>query len=153
MNREIKMKNNTQEINGVLNIKLGTPFHNKTESQTFQLSHTSDIQGTDFFSEFKTVVVNIDPLNKKVFQIYSYLSFPELDLTQSKIELKKSFNDLKRHFTDMYGCDVIRLDNDKQVIFSHHNNEISITLENNNLLLECTDQILRHNCYSLLAAY
>lgn len=147
------MKTTTQEINGVLNIKLGTPFHNKTESQTFKLSHTSDIQGTDFFSEFKTVVVNIDPLNKKVFQIYSYLSFPNLPLTQSKMALKKSFNDLKSYFTAMYGIDVIRLDNDKQVIFSHHNNEISITLENNNLLLECTDQILRHNCYALLAAY
>jgi hypothetical protein len=147
------MKKTTKEINGVLNVKLGTPFHNKTESQTFKLSHTSDVQGTDFFSEFKTVVVNIDPLNKKVFQIYSYLSFPELDLTQSKIELKKSFNDLKRYFTELYGVNVIRLDNEKQVIFSSHNNEISITLENNNLLLECTDQILRHNCYALLAAY
>jgi hypothetical protein len=147
------MKKKTQEINGVLNIKLGTPFHNKTESQTFKLSHTSDIQGTDFFSDFKTVVVNIDPLNKKVFQIYSYLSFPELDLTQSKIELKRSFNDLKSYFTELYGVNVIRLDNEKQVIFSSHNNEISITLENNNLLLECTDQILRHNCYALLAAY
>jgi hypothetical protein len=147
------MKKTTKEINGVLNVKLGTPFYNKTESQTFKLSHPSDVQGTDFFSEFKTVVVNIDPLNKKVFQIYSYLSFPELDLTQSKIELKKSFNDLKRYFTELYGVNVIRLDNEKQVIFSSHNNEISITLENNNLLLECTDQILRHNCYALLAAY
>lgn len=147
------MKNTTKEITGVLNIKLGTPFHNKTESQTFKLSHTSDIQGTDFFSDFKIVVVNIDPLNKKVFQIYSYLSFPDLDLTQSKIELKKSFNNLKHYFTEIYGVNFIRLDNERQVIFSNHNNEISITLENNNLLLECTDQILRHNCYALLAAY
>jgi hypothetical protein len=147
------MKNTTKEIDGVLNIKLGTPFHNKTESQTFKLSHTCDIQGTDFFAGFKTVVVNIDPLNKKVFQIYSYLSFPELDFNNSKTELKKSFDDLKSHFTELYGHDVIRLNEHNHVVFSVHNNEISITLENNTLLLECTDQILRHNCYALLAAY
>jgi len=147
------MKNITKEIDGVLNIKLGSPFHDKTELQKFKLSHTSDIQGTEFFSDFKTVVVNIDPLNKKVFQIYSYLSYPSLELDEAKRVLKQSFVDLRQHFVDLYGLEVIRVDNDKQVIFSQHNNEIAITLENNNLLLECTDQILRHNCYALLAAY
>ena len=147
------MKNTTKEIDGVLNIKLGTPFHNKTESQTFKLSHTSDIQGTDFFAGFKTVVVNIDPLNKKVFQIYSYLSFPELDFNSAKSELRQSFDDLKSYFTALYGHNVVRLNESNHVIFSAHNNEISIILENNTLLLECTDQILRHNCYALLAAY
>lgn len=147
------MKNITKEIDGVLNIKLGSPFHNKTELQKFKLSHTSDIQGTEFFSDFKTVVVNIDPLNKKVFQIYSYLSYPKLKLEDAQKELKQSFTDLRQYFVEIYGIESIRLDNNKQVIFSRHNNEIAITLENNNLLLECTDQILRHNCYALLAAY
>lgn len=147
------MKNITKEIDGVLNIKLGSPFHNKTELQKFKLSHTSDIQGTEFFADFKTVVVNIDPLNKKVFQIYSYLSYPTLEWDDAKRSLKQSFTDLRQHFADLYGIESIRVDNNKQVIFSKHNNEIAITLENNNLLLECTDQILRHNCYALLAAY
>lgn len=147
------MKNITKEIDGVLNIKLGSPFHNKTELQKFKLSHTSDIQGTEFFSDFKTVVVNIDPLNKKVFQIYSYLSYPKLKLEDAQKELKQSFTDLRQYFVEIYGIEAIRLDNDKQIVFSRNNNEIAITLENNNLLLECTDQILRHNCYALLAAY
>lgn len=147
------MQSTNKEIKGILNIELGSSFHDKTEPQRFKLSHVSGVEGKDLFSSFKSVVVNIDPLNKKVFQIYSYLSFPHLDLDSTKTELKKSFEQLKNHFIQMYGSDCIRLNNDNQVIFSISNNEISIILENNTLFIECTDQILRHNCYALLAAY
>jgi hypothetical protein len=147
------MQSTIKEIKGILNIELGSSFHDKTEPQRFKLSHVSGVEGKDLFSNFKSVVVNIDPLNKKVFQIYSYLSFPQLDLEETKIQLNKSFHLLKDHFTSLYGENSIRVDNDKQVIFSISNNEISIILENNTLFLECTDQILRHNCYALLSAY
>lgn len=147
------MKNTNKDITGIFNIQLGSTFHDKTKSQKFKLSHTSEEQGIELFSKFKTVVVNIDPLNKKVFQIYAYLSFPSLSVTESKRELKTAFKHLKTYCTEMYGNDSIRIDNDQQIIFSKNNNELSLTLENNNLLLECTDQILRHNCYALMVAY
>lgn len=147
------MQSTIKEIKGILNIELGSPFHDKTEPQKFKLSHVSGVEGKDLFLNFKSVVVNIDPLNKKVFQIYSYLSFPTLDVDETKIELNKTFNQLKAYFTELHGENSIRIDNDKQVVFSITNNEISIILENNTLFLECTDQILRHNCYALLAAY
>lgn len=147
------MQINQLKIEGILGIKLGTPFHNKTVKQTFQLSHKSDIKGMDFFSDFETVVLNIDPLNKKVFQIYSILQFQNLDVLESKVKLKEHFENLKNHFVNVYGIQSTRLNNESQIVFSIDNNEISIKLENNSLILECTDQILKCNCYALLAAY
>jgi hypothetical protein len=147
------MKDTNKDISGILNIQLGSPFQDKTGSQKFKLSHTSEIEGIEFFSQFKTVTVNIDPLNKKVFQIYAYLSFPSLDVGESNRALKASFNNLKIYLTEIYGTELISINEDNKIIFSKNNNEISLTLENSNLLLQCIDQTLRHNCYALMVAY
>lgn len=148
------MSHNNIQIKGIFDVELGSYFQlTKDFSKQSMLSYNTSKTMPDDFKPFSSCVVNVDPINNKVFQIYSFLSFPKIDVSDSLTALGVQFDKLKSYLLLKYGSDTVRLSNNKQFIISIDNKEIMLSLERNSLLIECTDQILLHNCYASFIYY
>lgn len=137
-----------KQIKGLFNIQLGSLYFSES-SNFFNLKHPYIKDSNDIFNPISSVYVNIDPLNKKIFQIYSILRFPELSIDESQEKLRSLYNKFREYFIQEYEKEFIQRDSVENFVVHFDDKTISLNINNNQLLIECTDQIIRHNCYAL----
>lgn len=138
----------TKKIKGLFNIQLGSIYLSEN-TNFFNLKHPYIKDSNDIFNPISSVYVNIDPLNKKIFQIYAILRFPELSIDESQQKLRSLYSKFREYFIQEYEKEFIQIDSVENFVVHFDDKTISLNINNNQLLIECTDQIIRHNCYAL----
>lgn len=138
----------TKQIKGLFNIQLGSLYFSES-TNFFNLKHPYTENCNDIFNSISSVYVNIDPLNKKIFQIYSILRFPELSIEESQHKLRSLYNKFREYFIQEYEKEFVQVNTVENFVVHFDDKTISLNIKNNQLFIECTDQIIRHNCYAL----
>lgn len=137
-----------KEIIGIFDIKLGDNLNFSDDKYIKKSMLSFEVKRSpESYKYFKESIVNINPINKKIFNIYSVYNVSD---NESIINI---YEEIKNKLKDIYDSSLIQLSlYDNFVIYSDNKAIVlSLNKQQNKLTLEATDYITLQNCYSLFA--
>lgn len=148
---EMNINQNLKEIDGIFDIELGKELDITDKRYVKQSMLSYELrEAPERYKYFKQCIININPLNNRVFKIYSVF---KLTYNTPRTELRAIYNEIKHTLITNYGQELVVISGVDGLVLSLHDKAITLSIDEqkNIITLDSTDNIILQNCYSLFA--